>query len=222
MTLIPTTLHEEFERDYNALVSPVIKKSFRNLANQYHKRLQKYSLDELFDFCERLLKENKRGYTIVAYQLADKRHKEYTIDTFTRFDHWVKEYLQDWWDCDDFMTHAMGRLHLKFPSLWDQILDWTTNDNFAVRRSAAVVLIPTAKKAKLDIKHAFQVSNILINDDHYLVQKGFGWLLKEATKHYKEDVITYLEKHVTTLSRTAFRYAIEKLDKEERQRLMSL
>jgi 3-methyladenine DNA glycosylase AlkD len=215
-------LYLEFQTDYDAIEPPVVTKSFRQLANSYYKKLKEYPLEDVFDFCEKLLSENRRGYTIVAYQLADKRHNEYTIDTFQRFDHWMNTYLQDWWDCDDFMTHAMGKLYLKFPHLWEHILAWTTSSNFAVRRSAAVVLIPAAKTKQLDIKRAFQVSDILMNDEHYLVQKGFGWLLKEATKHYKEDVVTYLEEHVTTLSRTAFRYAIEKLDMSEKERLMSL
>lgn len=220
--MLPHSIYEEFDKDYQQLEPPIVTNSYRKLANQYHKRLKVYSLEGVFSFCERLLQENKRGYSVVAYQLADKRHKDFTKETFERFDHWVHSFLQDWGDCDDFMTHAMGRLYLTFPELWPKIKQWTNSDNFAVRRATAVVLLPAAKTGELDISRAFEVCNTLIDDEHYLVQKGFGWLLKEATKHYHDEVVTYLEQNVSKLSRTAFRYAIEKLDRKEKKRLMSL
>ena len=61
-----------------------------------------------------------------------------------------------------------------------------------------------------------------MDDPHYLVQKGYGWLLKEASILYHDSVIRYLEKNVTKMSRTAFRYALEKLPKDEKERLMEL
>ncbi len=43
-----------------------------------------------------------------------------------------------------------------------------------------------------------------------MVQKGYGWMLKEASKPYQEEVFDFVMKNKTVMPRTALRYAIEK------------
>jgi len=43
-----------------------------------------------------------------------------------------------------------------------------------------------------------------------MVQKGYGWMLKEASKLHQDDVFQYILKHRKEMPRTALRYAIEK------------
>ena len=49
-------------------------------------------------------------------------------------------------------------------------------------------------------------------DPDDLVQKGYGWMLKEIGKHNPEPVFEFVMKRKKTMPRTALRYAIEKLD----------
>lgn len=53
-----------------------------------------------------------------------------------------------------------------------------------------------------------------------LVQKGYGWLLKEASKLYPQEVFDYAWKHKDTMPRTSLRYAIEKLPLSLRRQVM--
>ena len=55
-----------------------------------------------------------------------------------------------------------------------------------------------------------------------MVQKGYGWLLKEAAKTHRPEVTSFLEQNVHLMPRTAFRYAIELFPPAERKRLMAL
>jgi 3-methyladenine DNA glycosylase AlkD len=50
-----------------------------------------------------------------------------------------------------------------------------------------------------------------MHDDEPLVLKGYGWLLKEATRHYQDEVYQYILEHKHEMPRVALRYAIEKL-----------
>jgi 3-methyladenine DNA glycosylase AlkD len=120
------------------------------------------------------------------------------------------------------MTHAFQFVLMKYPENIDRLTKWMMHERFAVRRSAPVILIVPARKALLDIDVILSTCDRVIKDEHYLVQKGYGWLLKESVKMYKENIVEYLEKHVNSMSRTAFRYALEKLPKEEKERLMKL
>lgn len=57
-------------------------------------------------------------------------------------------------------------------------------------------------------------------DPEDLVQKGYGWMLKEATHEFQDEVYKYVLKHRGVMPRTALRYAIEKLPQELRREAM--
>lgn len=42
-----------------------------------------------------------------------------------------------------------------------------------------------------------------------MVQKGYGWLLKEASRKHQKEVFDYVMKNKAVMPRTALRYAIE-------------
>jgi 3-methyladenine DNA glycosylase AlkD len=42
-----------------------------------------------------------------------------------------------------------------------------------------------------------------------MVQKGYGWLLKEASRKHRQEVFRYVMEHKEVMPRTALRYAVE-------------
>jgi 3-methyladenine DNA glycosylase AlkD len=58
-------------------------------------------------------------------------------------------------------------------------------------------------------------------DEHDLVRKGYGWLLKETTRHYSKIVFEYVLMNKDRMPRTALRYAIEKLPEDWKKRAMA-
>jgi 3-methyladenine DNA glycosylase AlkD len=197
-------------------------KALRDKAKSFKKELTSWPIEDIISFCEVLLEKRTRNATLFAYQLIYDQRKKYTKDTFLVFKLWTHTYIRDWWDCDDFMTHAVMYLLQTYPELIPQTHQWMTSKEFAVRRSVAVCLIPLARKNLIPFPYIKHVCNTLLKDNHYLVQKGYGWLLKESVKHYHDEVIEFLEQHVKDMPRTAFRYALEKLPTNEKERLMAL
>ncbi len=195
---------------------------FRDVAKKYKKEISDLDISEIYSLCESLLNKRTRAATIIAYEIVFYSRKKFDKNTFTVFEKWLYEYIEDWWDCDDFMTHAFQYLLMEYPGNLSRINKWITHEKFAVRRSAAVILIVPARKGLLEEKIVFNICNLLIDDPHYLVQKGYGWLLKESCKKYHDAVVKFLENNVSRISRTAFRYALEKLPKDEKERLMLL
>jgi 3-methyladenine DNA glycosylase AlkD len=53
-----------------------------------------------------------------------------------------------------------------------------------------------------------------------MVQKGYGWMLKEASKPHQDEVYQYVLKHRKDMPRTALRYAIEKMPPEMKKEAM--
>ncbi|MDR0989585.1 MAG: DNA alkylation repair protein [Prevotellaceae bacterium] len=60
----------------------------------------------------------------------------------------------------------------------------------------------------------------LLTTPHDLLQKATGWMLREVGKRQKELLVQFLDRHHRTMPRTMLRYAIEKMNQEERRHYM--
>ena len=77
-----------------------------------------------------------------------------------------------------------------------------------------------ALRKKKYLENAFSIANILLEDQDDLVQKGYGWMLKEASNVYLYEIYNFVKKNKKKMPRTALRYAIEKMPKEMKIELM--
>jgi HEAT repeat protein len=73
-----------------------------------------------------------------------------------------------------------------------------------------------------DVDDTFALAEILVDDDEDLIQKVVGGLLREAGKHDRPRLLAFLDRHAATMPRTALRYSIEHLEKEQKAHYMSL
>jgi 3-methyladenine DNA glycosylase AlkD len=67
-----------------------------------------------------------------------------------------------------------------------------------------------------------RIAELLMNDDHDLIHKAVGWMLREVGNRDEGVLRSFLEHHAHEMPRTALRYSIERLSPTQRKRYMSV
>jgi len=73
-----------------------------------------------------------------------------------------------------------------------------------------------------DIDDTFKIAELLIDDKEELVNKAVGSWIREAGKRDKQKLLNFLDKYAVTMPRVTLRYAIEKLDKKQKDHYLNL
>lgn len=193
----------------------------RKVAAKEFSKLENKNFSDVLKLCESLLETRTWAMCVIAYDWAFRVRDQYNKEVFGVFEHWLKEYITGWGDCDDFCTHAFGALLGKYNELFTKVTQWTSSDNFCVRRASAVILIYPIRKNRFEAIDPFVISDQLMNDDNRLVQKGYGWMLKVLSERKKEEVIAYLLDNKSKIPRLTLRCAIEKMSGEESKMILS-
>ena len=113
----------------------------------------------------------------------------------------------------------MGDFIEQYPEYIDELKRWTESGNRWMRRAAAVSLIVPAKHGKF-LEESIEIADLLLTDSEDMVQKGYGWLLKEASRNHTDEVFAYVMRNKKVMPRTALRYAIELMPREMKSEAM--
>jgi 3-methyladenine DNA glycosylase AlkD len=189
------------------------------IAKNYFNEIKSKDKTEIFSLCEELFRSDYCEEAFIAADWAYLVRNNYSEDDFLTFEHWVENYVNNWAKCDTLCNHAVGSFIEKFPAYVEKLKTWALSDNRWVRRAAAVTLILPARKGNF-LDDVFEISDLLLKDRDDLVQKGYGWMLKEASKPHRQEVFEYVMNNKKEMPRTALRYAIEKMTPDLRARAM--
>ncbi|MDG6221882.1 MAG: DNA alkylation repair protein [Candidatus Bathyarchaeota archaeon] len=191
----------------------------RVIAKNFFKEIKDSQKTKIFGMCEELLKSGYIEEAFIAYFCSDCMKKRFEIEDFFVFEKWLNCYVSNWAECDTLCNHTMGSFIEKYPNYIENLKNWTKSNNRWMRRGAAVTLILPARKGKF-LEDIFEIAESLLQDKDDLVQKGYGWLLKEASKKHQKQVFEYVLKNKDKMPRTALRYAIEKMPPQLRKQAM--
>ncbi len=181
--------------EQRALAKKYVGLSFADIKKLLHSKYHEYRLTGLF-------------ILVYKYEKADDE-KQKIIDFYIQHKHCSNN-----WDLIDCVADKLLGKHLinkdksllyqlaKSKSLWD-------------KRISIISTFEFIKNKKFH--DTINISEILLNDEHDLIQKAVGWMLREMGKRDEKELIKFLNKHHKTMPRTSLRYAIERLDKNKKR-----
>ncbi len=102
----------------------------------------------------------------------------------------------------------------------DPLYQLAHSENMWERRTAIVATSAFIREGQLD--DTFAIAEILLHDDEDLIHKAVGGWVRDAGRSSRERLLAFLDEHAATMPRTALRYAIEHLGKEQRAYYLTL
>jgi 3-methyladenine DNA glycosylase AlkD len=191
----------------------------RKIAAKYFRVIKSRDKKEIFGLCENLLETNYGEEAFIAFEWTYSLRRKYEQEDFQIFEKWVSKYVDNWAKCDTLCNHTMGTFIEMYPEYIKNLKVWAQAENRWLRRASAVTLILPARKGDF-LKEVLEISDILLKDKDDMVQKGYGWMLKEASKKHQEEIFDYVMSKKAEMPRTALRYAIEKMPADLRRKAM--
>jgi 3-methyladenine DNA glycosylase AlkD len=191
----------------------------KKIAAKYLREIKDRDKKEIYSLCENLLQADYGEEAFVAFEWAYSLQRKYVPEDFAVFERWVDQYVDNWAKCDTLCNHTLGSFVEMYPEFIGNLRSWARSENRWLRRASAVTLILPARKG-LFLNEIFEISDILLMDRDDMVQKGYGWMLKEASKKHQVEVFDYVMRWKAKMPRTALRYAIEKMPLEMRRKAM--
>ncbi len=155
------------------------------------------------------------GFLILIYKFekADEKEKKGIVDFYLKN---IKSANN--WDLIDCVADKILGSYLINKDK-EILYELAKTDNLWKKRIAIISTFEFIKNNQFE--DTLKISEILLNDEHDLIHKAVGWMLREVGKRDIEIEEAFLKKYYKTMPRTMLRYAIEKFDGKKKEFYMN-
>ena len=195
------------EYGYGDIFLGVTAPDIRRIAKKFS---QEISLQELTELIRNPIHEVRLCALII---LVNKYNKEEP----DRIYHYYLKHLNsvnNWDLVDTSAPHIIGDYLYKNPEKSKILFEFSSSENLWVRRISIVSTFAFIKNNEFN--KTLEIAKLLLNDHHDLIHKAVGWMLREIYKRDEGLIKRFLRQNYAQIPRTTLRYAIERMDKEER------
>lgn len=102
----------------------------------------------------------------------------------------------------------------------DILYELARSPRWPERRTAIVATSCFIREGDLD--DTFAIAELLLADEHDLVQKATGWMLRYTDSEDRAALLSFLDAHASVMPRTMVRAAIEHFDPGQRKHYLGL
>ncbi|MBL7054732.1 DNA alkylation repair protein [Candidatus Woesearchaeota archaeon] len=146
---------------------------------------------------------------IYQYKKADEKTKKKIFDFYLKNTNNVNS-----WDLVDLSApNIVGNYLLDKPR--GEVYRLAKSKILWERRIAILATFEFIKNN--EYRDTLKISEILLKDNHDLIHKAVGWMLREVGKRNQAVEEKFLKKYYKNMPRTMLRYAIERFDEKKRK-----
>ncbi len=186
-------------------------------------KLAKAYIDMPIPEIKKLLKNKIHEARVGAVSIMDFQARDKKVTEERRkelFDLYINnhKYINNWDLVDRSAPYVVGSYLLDKPR--EILYTLAVSKNTWERRTAIVSTYQFIRHG--ETADTFKIAEILVNDKEDLVNKATGSWLRTAGGKDKKALLAFLDKYAANMSRITLRYAIEKLDKKQREHYLGL
>jgi 3-methyladenine DNA glycosylase AlkD len=141
---------------------------------------------------------------VAAFARADEHGRERIHRGYLRA---IRRYVNNW-DLVDTSAPTIVGQHLEAHG-HQALYELARSTNLWERRVAVLASFWFIKRR--DFAAALAIAELLLEDEHDLIHKAVGWMLREIGNRDAKAAARFLDRHCRRMPRTMLRYAIEKL-----------
>lgn len=184
---------------------PEVKK----IINTYIKQL---TINDLVNLLSSKYNEIRYGALFAISKLYKTTNDTKYVDLYLKY---IK-YVNNWNLVDISAYNIIGKYAFDNNDL-SIIKKFVKSNNLWLKRIAIVSMYYFIKRESFKLPKYIFIR--LLNDEHHLIQKAIGWMLREIGKINKSDLISFLTKYRNQIKSITWNYATEHLSKTEKQNL---
>lgn len=193
----------------------------RALARRTVTEHPEWTIVDALAFAELLIADPVLEVKGVAVEVVARYRRSFAPAHLAMWKRWLAaNHASNWATTDSICGLLIGPLLVAHPELAGSLRSWSASRNLWVRRASAVGLLPGIRR-RLHIDQGFATAVILHPDEHDLMHKAVGWLLRELGKVDPGRLERHLLEHGPAIPRTTVRYAIERFPAARRQQLLA-
>lgn len=126
------------------------------------------------------------------------------------------------WDLVDTSAPYFGMFLIGKPDSMELLESLARSEKLWERRVSIMFTFAMIRSSKLgkgpdDFAPTLHIAEMLLHDKHDLIHKAVGWMLREVGNRDVAELRNFLSRFAAVMPRTMLRYAIEKLDADERK-----
>ncbi len=140
-----------------------------------------WTLDEARRFAGIMVARPELEAKVLGIVLLGRFRKEFHRSLLSDARRWLERSCHDWASTDGLCGDVVAPLLVDRPELRLVLRRWRRSPHLYVRRASAVGLIGLARRGR-HLDEAYGAARALASEDHHLIQKAVGWLLREAGK----------------------------------------
>jgi 3-methyladenine DNA glycosylase AlkD len=178
---------------------------------------------EIYELMHSPIHEHRLLALIMLVAKWKKRPNQELFDLYLRL---VYEGRVNNWDLVDTSAPYFGMYLVGKPDSMELLESLARSESLWERRVAIMFTFASTRAAVLKIGPAdfaptIQIAEILLHDKHDLIHKAVGWMLREVGNRDLAVLRNFLSRYAAAMPRTMLRYAIEKLDADERKKWLA-
>ena len=135
----------------------------------------------------------------------------------------VEELLRQsgtWALVDWLCTKVAAPLVESDPGLKRTLKTWARDDDFWLRRSSMLSLLPALRRGEGDFDLFAGFASQMVEEKEFFIRKAIGWVLRDTSKKRPELAYDFLSPHIDRVSGLTLREGYKYLPEEQREELM--